>query len=80
MTLLRQCPGPECRTQISPDRFACINHWYALPDEIRNEIWRTYRARLRARGSDKKAAIADHQAAMARGIEFLESSTSRPSA
>lgn len=42
--------GRTCRVKgcdrVHPWRmFCCKPHWYALPQEMRDEIWRRYRAR-----------------------------------
>ncbi len=44
MTGLRECPRAGCTKRISGDLFACSSHWYSLPPEIRDAIWRAWRA------------------------------------
>jgi hypothetical protein len=32
------CPKKGCRTEVPDARFACITHWYKLPDDVRADI------------------------------------------
>lgn len=41
--LTHECPYPECRERIPLRLFACRDHWYALPREIRDDVWSAYR-------------------------------------
>jgi hypothetical protein len=36
------CHWPSCTTQVSPAMWGCRRHWYALPQPIRQRIWRAY--------------------------------------
>jgi len=38
------CHWPGCSTEVHPALWGCKKHWFALPEPIRREIWRTYRA------------------------------------
>lgn len=38
------CHWPGCEKQVPPAMWGCKPHWFALPQTIRNRIWRTYRA------------------------------------
>lgn len=38
------CHWPGCKVQCKPAFWGCRQHWYALPKDIQNEIWRTYEA------------------------------------
>jgi len=35
-----QCPRPECSRSVPDDMFACRGDWYALPEALRQSIWR----------------------------------------
>lgn len=35
------CPKKGCRVEVPDARFACITHWYKLPDDVRREITAT---------------------------------------
>lgn len=37
------CPYEGCTKRIGRDLFACSRHWYMLPEDIRDAIWRAYR-------------------------------------
>jgi hypothetical protein len=37
------CHWPGCARQVPPAMWGCKAHWYALPKDLRDEIWRTYR-------------------------------------
>ncbi len=37
------CHWPGCTLAVKPRLWGCRAHWYQLPIEIRQEIWRTYR-------------------------------------
>lgn len=48
------CPC-GCGKQITQDRVACKPGWYLLPKDIRDEVWRTYRARQRDPSAHRRA-------------------------
>jgi len=58
--MTHQCPRPECSRKVADDMFACRGDWYALPQDIRDAIWRGY-----LDGQD-----ADHAAAMTAAVEW----------
>lgn len=37
------CHWPGCAVEVPPKLWGCKRHWFALPKEIRDRIWRTYR-------------------------------------
>lgn len=37
------CHWTGCTKQVPPAMWGCKTHWYALPKQIRDRIWRTYR-------------------------------------
>jgi hypothetical protein len=37
------CPYPGCDAYLPEQMFACKPHWFSLPIDIRNGIWRAYR-------------------------------------
>jgi hypothetical protein len=37
------CPHPDCTKTVPDEMFACSQHWYGLPKDIRNAIWAGYR-------------------------------------
>ncbi len=40
------CPKRGCRTEVPDARFACVTHWYKLPDDVRRAIVATARQPL----------------------------------
>lgn len=42
-TRRHECHWPGCTTQVPPAMWGCRPHWYRLPADIRNRIWKTYR-------------------------------------
>lgn len=40
--MAHECHHPYCKTHVPPRMLACSKHWFALPEELRNRIWRTY--------------------------------------
>ena len=53
------CPRPGCDRAVSDDMFACRPDWYALPEQIRADIWSGYRGEH-----------ADHAGAMVEAIKW----------
>ena len=41
-TRKHNCHWPGCDKQMPPAMWGCKYHWFKLPRELRNEIWRTY--------------------------------------
>lgn len=37
------CHWPGCDKQVPPAMWGCRQHWYTLPQDLRNRIWMTYR-------------------------------------
>jgi hypothetical protein len=37
------CHWPGCTRQVPPAMWGCKAHWYALPKDLRDQIWDTYR-------------------------------------
>jgi len=42
-TRRHHCHWPGCDRQVPPAMWGCQPHWYALPQELRDRIWRTFR-------------------------------------
>ena len=42
-TRQHHCHWPGCTRQVSPARWGCRVHWFALPQRLRNKIWATYK-------------------------------------
>lgn len=38
------CHATGCDIHVPPEMFMCRAHWFALPKNMRNAIWRTYRS------------------------------------
>ena len=37
------CHWPGCGEIVAPAKWGCARHWYKLPKDLRDAIWRTYR-------------------------------------
>jgi hypothetical protein len=37
------CHWPGCDKQVPPAMWGCRAHWYALPLQLRNRIWATFK-------------------------------------
>lgn len=37
------CHWPGCSQSVPPAMWGCREHWYRLPKELRDRIWRTFR-------------------------------------
>lgn len=38
-----ECPAPGCTERVPTHRLACPTHWYAIPADLRGELWDAYR-------------------------------------
>lgn len=57
-----ECPANGCAIRIRRSLLSCRRHWFDLPEPIRREIWRAYRAR--------KTDPAAHDRAVAEALAF----------
>lgn len=37
------CHWTGCTERVPPAKWGCKKHWFMLPKDLRDEIWRTYR-------------------------------------
>jgi hypothetical protein len=37
------CHWPGCRVEVQPHLWGCWKHWRKLPQDIKDDIWRSYR-------------------------------------
>lgn len=42
--VLHACAFPGCAQRVAVTRLACIEHWFLLPDALRDVLYREYRA------------------------------------
>lgn len=40
---LHTCHWPGCPKRVKPSVWGCRSHWYTLPIDLRNAIWKAYR-------------------------------------
>lgn len=59
---MNKCPA--CDAMIKAHEVACKRHWFEVPRELRDRIWRLYRNR-RTKGSE------EHRRAVFEAIRFL---------
>lgn len=43
MSDTHECPAPGCGRQVPFERFACTQHWFSLPAELRERLLFEYR-------------------------------------
>jgi len=36
------CHWPGCEKQVPPAMWGCKKHWFMLPKELRDQIWKTF--------------------------------------
>jgi hypothetical protein len=36
------CHWPGCKRTVPPSKWGCITHWFTLPKELRDKLWRAY--------------------------------------
>lgn len=41
-TRMHCCHWPGCTTQVPPAFWGCKKHWYALPSNLRKQLWEAY--------------------------------------
>jgi hypothetical protein len=37
-----ECPRPNCTARVRNDLLACRPHWFELPRDIRDRVWRAW--------------------------------------
>jgi len=37
------CHATNCKINDPPEMFMCRRHWFSLPKQLRDKIWKTYR-------------------------------------
>lgn len=37
------CHWPGCKKEVKPALWGCSQHWFRLPQSLRNKIWATYK-------------------------------------
>jgi hypothetical protein len=57
-TRRHHCHWPGCDKQVPPAMWGCRPHWYSLPDDLRNAIWRSYAPGQEVKGSPSTAYVA----------------------
>ncbi|HYR17912.1 MAG TPA: hypothetical protein VEQ15_00380 [Myxococcales bacterium] len=68
------CPGPGCGRRVAGDQLACRVHWFQVPEPLRLEVWRTWRAftrELDEGGGSLDEAAERHQVAMRAAIATM---------
>lgn len=64
--VLHACAFPGCAQRVSVTRLACIEHWFMLPDAVRDVLYREYRAAaLAGRSLDGRSGLRPRHAVQA---------------
>jgi hypothetical protein len=40
--MAHHCHWPGCSAVVPPSMWGCRQHWYLLPIELRNKVWKAY--------------------------------------
>ena len=51
------CHWPGCKREVPPAMWGCRAHWYALPWDLRNRIWMTYRPGQEETGTPSRTYV-----------------------
>jgi hypothetical protein len=52
------CHWPSCGKSVPPAMWGCRQHWFALPQYLRDKIWATYRPGQEIDGTPSAAYLA----------------------
>ena len=52
------CHWPGCERKVPPAQWGCRPHWFKLPPDLRNRIWRAYQIGQEESGRPSAAYIA----------------------
>jgi hypothetical protein len=52
-----ECPAHGCERLVDNTMLACGSHWYAIPKDLRDAVWRTYRRGLGAGSPEHAEAV-----------------------
>jgi DNA-binding transcriptional LysR family regulator len=66
-TVLTVCPHPTCSKRHDVEQFACRQHWYSLPADIRRRITEHWRRRRLWPNAEN---ISNHEAAKEAAHDF----------
>jgi hypothetical protein len=58
------CHWPGCDKQVPPAKWGCRQHWYMLPKQLRDRIWRTFQP-----GQEVNATPSGDYVAVAREVQ-----------
>jgi hypothetical protein len=67
-----RCSVPGCSRPIDPTRLMCRFHWYAVPKEIRDRVWATWRSGQGALSPEHGQAVRDAIAACQKARTALQ--------
>lgn len=63
-TRKHHCHWPGCTKQVPPAMWGCREHWYSLPKNLRDRVWRAYRP-----GQEKDQRPSRQYLAVARDVQ-----------
>ena len=63
-TRAHTCHWPGCTQQVPPAMWGCKKHWYSLPIDLRNAIWKAYRP-----GQERTGTPSSEYVAAARAVQ-----------
>lgn len=65
------CHWPGCTRQVPPAMWGCRSHWFALPKDIRDDIWASYRVGQEERMDPSEAYIEAAQRAQIFALRYM---------
>ena len=66
------CGWPGCPVKVELDLWGCKHHWFTLPREVRQAIWKAYR-----RGQTVWTASPEYLAAITAAAKWIRQHTLR---
>lgn len=56
-TRKHHCHWPGCDKQVPPAMWGCREHWYKLPKELRDKVWRAYQPGQEVAGTPSRGYV-----------------------
>ena len=64
----KQCRASGCPATIPLEHLMCHRHWFMLPDDMRQDVWRA----LQAKRTGDQAGQVEYGVAVIRAIKFVD--------
>lgn len=70
MSHRNQCAATACTRTVQPDKLMCMEHWGKVPQDLKQEVWRTYRLAKSPRATI--ASVANYADARTAAIKAVQ--------